>query len=421
MNGYVSMGRCPTCGSRASVMQNPQGTLPVRYLLHKRYVIGKKLGQGGFGVTYMAWDLQENCRVAVKEYLPSEMAARKSGSSRIEAYRNPETYEKFRDRFLREAKILYKYREHPNVVSVKHLFYENNTAYYVMEFLEGEDLGAYVRRHGGRLSWQELAPMISQVVSALGAVHTDGIIHCDISPDNIFVKKNGQIKLIDFGAAKSAAGGNSTLVILKKGYAPPEQYGAHGKIGPWTDLYALAVTIYHCLTGKMPPESINRAINDSLIPPSAMGIVFPHNFSESGLLKGMSPHISTRYPDVESFWREMNRAAAREVRQHSVSAASGPALLGRAGVYENRRIEPNGMFLAGTDSRQCQILFPKGTPGVGAVHFRLWRDSGGLFLMDLASGYDTWVDYQKILPGLVYELKKGSGIRIGMNQIFEVV
>ena len=421
MNGYVTMGRCSACGSRQTVMKNPPGTLPVRYLLHKRYLIGKNLGRGGFGVTYMAWDMQEQCRVAVKEYMPCDMAFRKSGGERVDAIRQPETFEKFRDRFLREAKLLYKYRTHPNVVIVKHLFYENNTAYYVMEFLEGEDLGAYVRRHGGRLSWQELAPMISQVVSALGAVHKDGIIHCDISPDNIYVKKNGQIKLIDFGAAKQALNGPSSLVILKKGYAPPEQYSVSGKLGSWTDVYALGVTIYHCLTGRMPQESIQRLSLDQLVPPSGLGIALPETFHEKALLKAVNLKPAERYQDVESFWREVNRAAAREVRQHSVSAASGPALLGRAGVYENRRIEPNGMFLAGTDSRQCQILFPKGTPGVGAVHFRLWRDSGGLFLMDLASGYDTWVDYQKILPGLVYELKKGSGIRIGMNQIFEVI
>ena len=387
--------------------------LPAGTVVHRRYRIQRTLGEGGFGVTYLVTDLKEGQTVAMKEYMPSDIASRRSGSVEVTPLpQHKESYERFRTRFLEEARIIYQYRGHPNIVRVMHLFYENNTAYYVMEFVKGMDLGKLLERNGQRLPWQTLRPIFSQVVTALAEVHRSGIIHCDISPDNIFILQGGQVKLIDFGAAKSVMKGQSSVILLKRGYAPPEQLSANGQIGPWTDVYALAVTMYRCVTGKLPPNAEDRMMVDRTVWPSQLGVA-PSDQWEQALRGAMALRPDQRYQDAEQFWQDLNRQ----------TAAAVPAVVGRTGGYAGQRIPIQGEVLFGTDRSRCQILFPEGTPGIGRVHMRIWADEQGLMVMDMASGYTTQVatgsQGRALTPGLAYPLPVGATVIIG-GQSFQI-
>ena len=407
--------------------QNSQRALPQRYLLHGRYTIGSTLGEGGFGITYRAWDERENCRVALKEYMPAGISDRVTGAGEVFAWKDREHFEKYMDRFLEEAQIIYQYRGHPNIVEVKHLFRENNTAYYAMEYLDGSDLRHLLQRQPGlRAGWEVLKPLFSQTVHALRTVHQSGIVHCDVSPDNIVIlRKSGQVKLIDFGAAKTRIGGVSTQIVLKRGYAPPEQFSLHGDLGPWSDIYALAVTIYSCLTGQLPPSAIERLSGAREKTLSEFGVRVPEHFNERALQKAMALPAKDRYRDVGVFWSELTgeTAGGESGRGTSGSAAAKSRsliLLGRTGIWENRRFRPEPILYAGK-ALKCRIHFPPEMPGVGNIHFRVWSEPGKLLLTDMGSGCATYLDYKRITPGLVYELRPGSGIRIGENQIFEVM
>lgn len=382
-------------------------------VVHERYEIEKVLGEGGFGVTYQAWDAKEQCVVAMKEYMPLEAAARYPGQVRVRAKTGyEEDYIRFRERFLEEAKVIYKYREHPNIARVQHLFNENNTAYYVMEFMEGRDLDQLLKNHWKRLSWDGLKPIVSQIAEALRTVHKSGIIHCDISPDNVFVLNGGQIKLIDFGAARSVMKGPSSVLILKKGFAPPEQFSSGGRLGPWTDIYALGVTIYYAFTGIMPPISPERLAADKIVWPSQMGFSVPSAQWERALQKAMALRPEERYQDIEHFWKDLTE----DSRRNAVLA-----LQGIQGYFSNITLFPKGEILIGTDASRCRLVYLSGEPGISGVHMRFWSDGRKSMLMDMGSSYGTFLNGKQMTPGLVYELYAGDMIELGAGQIFRAV
>ena len=272
-------------------------------LVHNRYRIEKVLGEGGFGVTYKVRDNKENRIAALKEYFPMEIAYRKPGTMLVNPVIGSEsTYERFLKDFINEAQLIYNFRNHPNIVSVYHLFEENNTAYYAMEFVEGSDLSHILNKKGKRMRWNELRPIVAQVVTALRVAHKKGVIHCDISPDNIFVMKSGQTKLIDFGAAKRTLNTKSSMVLLKRSYAPLEQMSANGNIGPWTDIFALTVTIFQAVTGELPPPAADRVSYDNTVWPTERGIREPFPGWEAALQQGMALHYEHRFQNVEDFW-----------------------------------------------------------------------------------------------------------------------
>lgn len=376
-------------------------------VIHSRYRVEQVLGAGGFGITYRVTDLQENRVSAMKEYMPQDIAVRRLGG--VEVVPKPDCqapFEKFRSRFLEEARIIYRYRGHPNIIRVQHLFYENNTAYYVMEFIDGMDFGKYLERNGQRLPWESIRPVMAQVAAALREVHSSGMIHCDISPDNIFLLKGGQVKLIDFGAAKSMLHGNSSVILLKRGFAPPEQLSLQGKLGPWTDIYAMAVTIYRAFTGKMPPTAEERLTSDATIWPSELGITAPSPQWEQALRKAMSLRIEDRYQDVAVFWAELS------------NTQTAPILECIRGNYAGSHFSIRAETLLGTDNSRCQIPFPPGSPGVSRVHMRVWPENAQLRVMDMGSSYGTWLNGQRMISGLAYSLAPGMLLVLGDGQVF---
>ncbi|QCO16759.1 serine/threonine protein kinase (plasmid) [Azospirillum brasilense] len=255
-----------------------------------RYLVGRVLGQGGFGATYLGWDERLQIKVAVKEFYPANLVSRAAGSPGVVPFSDEHArgFAAGLAKFLEEARMLARLREVKEIVSVQDFFEENETAYLVMELLDGRTLKRHVADSGGRLVARQTLTLLSPIIKALHAVHEQGLIHRDISPDNIFLTSSGERKLLDFGAARHAAGKSADLtVILKPGYAPPEQYAPDGKQGPWTDVYALCATVYYALTGKTPPDATSRFMNDRVPRLAEGGATVPPGF-EKVLLSGLS-------------------------------------------------------------------------------------------------------------------------------------
>ena len=292
-------GACPRCGYDPA---SDEGKYPIALragsILNGRYIVGRVLGQGGFGITYLAQDYQTKGLVAIKEYLPTEFAGRTTGTYAVQVYSGDrrENFEYGKEQFLAEAKTLAEFIGNDHIVRIYSYFEEYGTAYLAMEYIDGESLDKYMSHHGGRLSVERANELLIPVMEALDWVHSKGIVHRDIAPDNIIVTKDGRAKLIDFGAARYSTGEKSKSldVILKHGFAPKEQYIRRGRQGPFTDVYAMAATYYYAITGKVPPDSIERMDEDELIPPTTLGVKMSEK-AEDALLKGLEVSASERY------------------------------------------------------------------------------------------------------------------------------
>ena len=307
-------GPCPHCGYDPPKDQGKYPfALPHGSILAGQFITGRVLGQGGFGITYLALDNRLKSRVAIKEFLPDSMAVRTAGTPQITVYtgQRQENFQYGMERFLDEAKVLAKFQGNPHIVGVRSYFEENGTAYFVMDYIEGESFKAYIQDHGGRIPWKEALRILMPVMDALGAVHTEGIIHRDVTPDNIFVTGGGGVKLLDFGSARYSLGDKSRSldVVLKAGYAPKEQYTRRGRQGPYTDVYSLAACFYSAITGYLPPESLDRADEDDLVLPSTRGIEIPQAV-EDVILHGLEVQPADRYQSMEEFRSAMSEAAA---------------------------------------------------------------------------------------------------------------
>ena len=302
-NEHDGNGPCPRCGFDLSKAKHPFVALPIGTILNGRYLTGRVLGVGGFGVTYLAFDMTLEISVAVKEFLPSGIALRESDRYTM-TVSSPEEQPKFDNgasKFMDEARLLAKLRDVPNIVSVQDYFRENNTAYFVMEYVEGVDLMKYTQMRGGKLSFEEALRLILPVIDSLAHVHAHNLLHRDISPDNIVVTNNGTSRLLDFGAARLAIDTEkSKSIILKHGFAPEEQYRKHGNQGPWSDEYALAATMYLIITGVMPPDAIERVHEDTLASPISLGVEMPQ-YANDALMKALAVKASDRFPDMKSF------------------------------------------------------------------------------------------------------------------------
>lgn len=260
------------------------------------------LGRGGFGATYLALDLNLQSRVAIKEYFPAHLANRLTGTAEISPLRSQaDAYDVGLSQFLQEARNLVQFRGHQSIINVLEFFSENNTGYLVMEFLDGQTLLTYATSVG-RIDPVTALNIILPVADALKACHATGLIHRDVSPDNIFLTNDGNIKLLDFGAARVAIGLRSTnlSVILKPGYAPFEQYQSKAHQGPGTDIYALCATFYRLITGTVPVNSPDRIGGSALEMPSELGISIPAKL-EQVIVKGMALEYGKRYPDIAAF------------------------------------------------------------------------------------------------------------------------
>lgn len=308
-------GPCPKCGADEAA-KNAAHQLQIGTVLKEQYCIGKVLGQGGFGITYLGWDLYLDIPVAIKEYYPNGTVMREASVTMNVTDVSGDEGVRFRnnrDRFMREAKMLARFSQVPEIVQVKNFFLANNTAYIVMEYVEGITLKQYVKNAGGKLSAQETFDILGPMIRTLAKVHKTGIIHRDISPANIMMVRGGA-KLLDFGAVRVVSDAaadreltKSTEAILTQGYAPIEQYQKRGALGPWTDVYALCATIYYCLTGEVPPDSPGRVLGDEIMEFDKIPGLTARQ--QKALVHGMELRADRRTSSMEQLYQELFETA----------------------------------------------------------------------------------------------------------------
>ena len=363
-------GPCPYCGfDLAENQEKFPMALKAGTVLNSRYTVGRVLGQGGFGITYVAWDEKLAARVAVKEYMPGELAARMDGRTltmMTAAKRDDFAYGQ--ERFQEEARILAKFMGQPNIAGVTDYFDENGTSYFVMDYIEGISFKTYIANAGGKVSVQEALDVMIPVLGALTAVHAEGFIHRDVTPDNIYITKDGNVKLLDFGSARYSIGDKSKSldVILKVGYAPKEQYIRRGRQGPYTDVYSCAACLYAAITGYLPPESLERLDHDNLVPPSQAGVEIPL-YLERAILKGLAVQPEGRFQTAGEFLEALERQEVVELPPgQKVGSGEGQAGDGQTtgqpasqGAALAKKKKPLPLILAGAAA--VALVFAAGT------------------------------------------------------------
>lgn len=298
---------CPLCGyEEGTPPKEPYHMLPGT-ILSGKYLVGKVLGFGGFGVTYIGYDTKLERKVAIKEYLPGEYSTRMPGTTEVLTHDEEKSkqFQKGLSKFVEEAKILAKMQDCNGVVKIYDSFMENSTAYIVMEYMEGMELAEYLKEKG-RLSVEEAKEILHPVLIALKEIHAQGIMHRDIAPNNIYLLNDGRVKLYDFGASRyvSSSHSKSLSVIVKPGFAPAEQYSSRGEQGPWTDVYSLAATFYNMITGIVPEDALDRIEKEELQKPSKLGVNIKKS-EENALMNALNIKAEDRTRDIETLEKEL--------------------------------------------------------------------------------------------------------------------
>lgn len=420
---------CP-CGWKYDYSQEErEQLLPPGTLLNRgTYQIGRKLGQGGFGVTYLGRQQDElGMKVTIKEYFPRKLTFRqnsisgelkplyKSGMTSHDREYVQEKFRKGKIGFIEEAKRLLEFNELPAIVSVMGYFEENNTAYIVMEYIDGIDLYQYMKRQGRTLTLAEVKSFLLPVMEDLYKVHQSGVIHRDISPDNIMVTQSGRVKLIDFGASVNQDVGEQVSVLRKNGFAPLEQYDASGsELGAWTDVYALCATAYVLLSGKMLQDARDRQYFEHYQSLRSMGIRVPRAM-DAMLRKGTALERKKRYPDMRTLAKAMRKVKGKKGRYHWAAAAAmlvmgGCYILhglresnsGSIGVFGNGRdMDVISRLDSGYGGQAGEQIESAGSYAVydGLVYIRYVFEDGTIMLMRSPVGTDDFSQVEYVTDG----------------------
>ena len=412
---------CPHCGYAEGTEPELATYMRPGAILNERYVIGRALGHGGFSVTYLAWDALLLHKVAIKEYLPSEYATRRPGESRLTIFSGKEgEYFQFgKEKFLDEAKRLSAFQNEDGIVHVYDCFSANETAYLVMEYLDGITLSEYLKKETavspqGRIAPEEAISMLTPVMLSLQRVHDSGMIHRDIAPDNIMLLKDGGVRLIDFGAARHAVHdcGKSMTVIIKDGYSPEEQYNSHSVQGPAADVYALSATLYQMITGITPPGAIERGEylqkhkRDMLPPPSKFNKAVTKT-QDTAILNGMALHTQDRTQSVAELYEELTaqtpvRRVQETIRKRSsfswplwakITAGVLAAAIAAGGVllYLNRKPKTD------TAAEDGSYVLSPNVVNMQVVNAVTAAEDASLHLVVEGSDYDAGVEQGRIL------------------------
>lgn len=410
--GTLQGDTCTYCHKKPEeITLRPANTLPARYMLGGQYYLGRVVGNGGFGITYLAWDCVKQRRVVVKELYPKQDVKRSLTDGRVFPIPGQEGFfEKCRQRFKEEAQVLYSFYNEPLIVDVYRLMEENHTVYYSMEYLSGFDLRTYVENKG-TLVWEQLSCYVRKILAALCLLHGRNLIHRDISPDNIFLTSLEDAKLIDFGSVRTYNNGQGLTTILKHVFAPVEQYFTNGHQGPWTDLYALSVTMYYALSGKCPPKAPDRVRNDSTVPIENFCPELPEHVSRA-IMRGMAVRAQDRFQNVQAMAAELFPGEFFSGSQKQ--AQEGFFVRCVSGLYQGRifQILP-GQSLDFGRHGQCGVSYPQDSPGISRRQCRLWcpKDNAEeLFIQDENSSWGTAVSGCRLQPGKWYKLVRGNTI-----------
>lgn len=342
---------------------NTSSMLQVGSVLRGIYRIEKQLASGGFGNTYMATNIEFGDQVAIKEFFVKGVTERDETTGSV-SVSNITNYEKFRqqkEKFKKEARRLRQFNN-PHIVSVHDLFEDNGTAYYVMDYIDGESLSERMKRTGKPLTEQEVKGLLPQILYALKTVHDEKLWHLDIKPGNIMMDKSGNAFLIDFGASKqmdTERGGATakTAIAYTSGYAPREQIEQnYSKFGPWTDIYALGATLYAVLTNNHPP--IPSAIDDDESPDKHIALPFPDGVSHEMrnlVLFMMRTNRTERPQTVDVLIHAFNTASASSQREGAGNANRQAGT--NANTHKQRSEEPHNE----TEAVSEETMFKSGT------------------------------------------------------------
>ena len=296
---------CPYCGQEINAGPKTPIQLTPGTVLANRYLIGFAVGSGGFGIIYKAYDLKLETIVAVKEFFSSSvLMTRAAGAKQIIVNKKrADEFEYRKKRFLAEARIMAQFGAHNSIPNVIEYFEENNTAYIVMELLEGVNLNKLMKDSSEKLSLERVLHITNEIGNALISLHEKNIIHRDVAPDNVFICSGdeGKVKLLDLGSAKLTDESDDVIdIILKPGYSPVEQYDNTNGVGVYSDIYALGATVYYMLTGIKPDESTNRKIEDKLVAPHEIDSNIPINVSNA-VMRAMAIDKHMRFKSVNEF------------------------------------------------------------------------------------------------------------------------
>ena len=313
MNGILDeQGICNYCNEKDA--SNGSRHLPVRTILNGRFLVGKVIGEGGFGITYIGYDLTFAIHVAIKEVCPKNIAGRdQTDHLTVLPYdeESARTFEYEKEKFIREARSLAKFRNEEGVVNIVDYFLENETAYIVMDYIEGTTLKNYLSVLNERIQWEELLRLLKPLMTALQKMHEENILHRDINPDNIMIRRDRQkVYLIDFGTAKNMDSDYTMYSYINGGYTPIEQVNNSSEQGPWTDVYAMCATIYYCMSGKKVQPVTGRMVKDDLGDLDNIGM--PMGMGKV-LRKGLAINKENRIQSIKELMEELYKEKSLQV------------------------------------------------------------------------------------------------------------